>query len=646
MLKTTVVSLLAASHAEKQKPLVMSVSGGGLGSLTSGMAVARALKHLKGGDALSELTHLGGNSGGSWFNNLFLHSESFFQKVTDESLPMDKLVSDWIHQHLDIMTAEVNGSLAEEFGRVDLQEPQSSSGAFCDVANPVIRDVFKAVRNSQQLPERLLPLMAGPVLKEGFGDKSAATATFEDFNHTLPGCTQISVTALPPDAWTNFNADAGNIDANQLHALMKDGSTIDMADHDISLPVAFVSDGPNKHHWFYNEDIDELQISPMCPYKKKKKCKQSPYSPPEMSPLPLPEHPTIAEVMVASGSATCFASSPTIWNHMASEFNDWAMDGGLAMLCKHIPTLGPISKLIADILKPVCDLLLDLGDLAFKPVMKKFLTDFEKCWPFGAQSLASPMMKEGVSVAQAEEAGVPFRYCDGAYADNTALPMTLAKVQRDCEQGLYDCSEPVKMILINHGNISMEFQGPKKGLLNWGEFNWTNKPPLRALFADPTRPPSSTDVDTFVKGIMTTVNTPSQTVFEEVFPEKPEWSEYLTLDVKQKSCRDCNWVDEPIRSLKWDGVLTTVENKWYGVKAGMKVDLLVFSLELPSPIWPEMFNEDAKKWASPGLILFGFGGAVDGRDSVAGHPVYAKAQLEAAAPVLERFLYPTQTAFV
>jgi hypothetical protein len=224
--------------------------------------------------------------------------------------------------------------------------------------------------------------------------------------------------------------------------------------------------------------------------------------------------------------------------------------------------------------------------------------------------------------------------------------MTLAKVQRDCEQGLYDCSEPVKMILVNHGNITMDHQGPQKGLLGWGEFNWTNKPPLRSLFADPTRPPS-TDIDTFVKGIMTTVNVPSQTIFEEAFPEKPEWSEYLTLDVKQKSCRDCDWVDDPVRSLTWDGVLTTVENKWYGVKAGMKVDLLVFSLELPSPIWPEMFNNDAKSWSDPGFILFGFGGAVDGRDSVAGHAPYAKAQVEAVAPVLERFLNtPTETAYV
>jgi hypothetical protein len=303
-------------------------------------------------------------------------------------------------------------------------------------------------------------------------------------------------------------------------------------------------------------------------------------------------------------------------------------------------------------LKPVCDLLADLGDIVLKPTIKKFLTDFEKCWPFGAQSLASPMMKEGVSVAQSEEAGVPFRYCDGAYGDNTAIPMTLAKVQQDCDQGLYDCSEPVKVILVNHDNVTMDHQGPTRGLLGLQYFNWTNKASLRSLFSGgslPTAPeqPPSIGIDTFVPGIMTTVNVPSATIFEETFPERPEWETYLTLASEQKTCRKCDWVEEPIRSLKWEGTLTTVENKWYGIKAGMKVQLLVFSLELPSPVWPQMFNEDAKVWASPGHILFGFGGAVEGRDSMAGHAPYAKAQLEAVKPVLEAFLNgPSETAFV
>jgi hypothetical protein len=644
MFKATVLSLLAATQAEKQKPLVMSVSGGGIPSFTSGMAVARALKHMSGGrDALSEVTHLGGNSGGSWFNNLFLHSQSFFDRVVDESIPMDKLVEDWLHVHLETMAAEVNGSLTE-FGRVDLQEPQK--GGLCHVFNPVIREVFKLVRNSQQLPERLLPLMAGPVLKEGFGpDKSAATATFEDFNHTLPGCTQISVTALPPDAWTNYNKKAKHIEANQLHAFMKDGSTINFAENGLSgsVQVAFVSDGPNKHEWYYgNEDIEQLQISPKCPYTglHKRKCKHHPYKPPELSPLPLNPHPTIAEVMVASGSATCFAASPAIWERMSGKFNDWGVHGGMEQWCKHIPTV------LKYILQPVCDLVFEVG-------VGPFLESFEKCWPFGAQSLASPMMKEGVSVAESEEAGVPFRYCDGAYAENTAIPMTLSKVQRDCEQGLYDCSEPIKVILVNHGNVSMDHQGPTKGLLDLQYFNWTNKAPLRSLFAEgrPDHPewvqPPSDGVDTFVPGIMDTVNVPSANIFEEVFPEKPEWETYLTMASQEKHCRHCTWVEKPIQSLKWEGEVTTVDNKWYGIKAGMKVQLLVFSLELPSPIWPQMFNEDAKNWASPGHILFGFGAAVEDRDSMAGHAPYAKAQLEAVKPVLEAFLNaPGDTAFV
>lgn len=183
-------------------------------------------------------------------------------------------------------------------------------------------------------------------------------------------------------------------------------------------------------------------------------------------------------------------------------------------------------------------------------------------------------------------------------------------------------------------------------------FNWTNKAPLRSLFSGGVSPkspeqPPSTSIDTFVPGIMTTMNVPSAAIFEETFPEKPEWEEYLTLASQQKSCRKCDWVDEPIRSLKWEGTLTTVENKWYGIKAGMKVQLLVFSFELPSPIWPQVFNEDAKTWSLPGHILFGLGGKTAHRESMAGHASYAKAQLEAVKPVLEAFLNgPSETAYV
>merc|ERR1712070_369019 len=110
------------------------------------------------------------------------------------------------------------------------------------------------------------------------------------------------------------------------------------------------------------------------------------------------------------------------------------------------------------------------------------------------------------------------------------------------------------------------------------------------------------------------------------------------MQSQQKHTRRGKWVQKQIQSLKWEGEVTTVDNKWYGIKAGMKVQLLVFSLELPSPIWPQMFNEDAKNWASPGHILFGFGAKVEGRDSMKGHAPYAKAQLEAVKPVLEAFL--------
>ena len=68
------LSILPAAFAgQSRRPLVLSVSGGGYTSMTGGMALARALRHLNGKDELSSVTHIGGNSGGSFFGNQFMH---------------------------------------------------------------------------------------------------------------------------------------------------------------------------------------------------------------------------------------------------------------------------------------------------------------------------------------------------------------------------------------------------------------------------------------------------------------------------------------------------------------------------------------------------------------------------------------------
>merc|ERR1719174_692215 len=109
-------STLLLQAAAEQRPLGIAVSGGGYTSMTAGMALSRALRNLPG-DALAKVTHLGGNSGGSFFTNQLLYSEEFFQNVTDPTLPLDQVVDDWLDTHLAAMRdlMDKKGSLQQEF---------------------------------------------------------------------------------------------------------------------------------------------------------------------------------------------------------------------------------------------------------------------------------------------------------------------------------------------------------------------------------------------------------------------------------------------------------------------------------------------------------------------------------------------------
>ena len=55
------------------------------------MGIARAL----GGDGWSQVTHIGGASGGYWFGSQMVYSQSFYDKVLDASLPVEDLLTDW-----------------------------------------------------------------------------------------------------------------------------------------------------------------------------------------------------------------------------------------------------------------------------------------------------------------------------------------------------------------------------------------------------------------------------------------------------------------------------------------------------------------------------------------------------------------------
>ena len=56
------------------------------------MGIARALAL---GDGWSQVTHIGGASGGYWFGSQMVYSQSFYDKVLDASLPVEDLLTSW-----------------------------------------------------------------------------------------------------------------------------------------------------------------------------------------------------------------------------------------------------------------------------------------------------------------------------------------------------------------------------------------------------------------------------------------------------------------------------------------------------------------------------------------------------------------------
>jgi hypothetical protein len=231
------------------------------------------------------------------------------------------------------------------------------------------------------------------------------------------------------------------------------------------------------------------------------------------------------------------------------------------------------------------------------------------------------MLGDGTSCAEAEERP-SFRFLDGGYAENTAVAMTLAAAQRDCEAGVLDCSAPMDLILINDGNHSAATNGFGKAVA---------KDPLRALFADDARPPG-----VWVPGMFDTVQVPSQAVFAEQFPDEDAWTPYNAFPSTRKEGKAR--VPINITSHMFSTVVTTVDNPWMGVTAGQKVRLLAFSLDVPGVFFPGLFDPQQNEVVSPGHMRE-CDGAIDlDRDLIAGHAPLAKAQARAFVPILKDFL--------
>uniref|UniRef100_A0A7S4B645 Uncharacterized protein n=2 Tax=Chrysotila carterae TaxID=13221 RepID=A0A7S4B645_CHRCT len=193
------------------------------------------------------------------------------------------------------------------------------------------------------------------------------------------------------------------------------------------------------------------------------------------------------------------------------------------------------------------------------------------------------------------------RVWDGSIVDKNGLAAAVARMQAECAassaNGL-DCSNGLYAIVLDHDPGSA-----KEG-------------PLRYKFAIPRRSfttnGSRHDLYPYQVGDLMAIYAnsapaPAAQVFREPYPPPSEWTPWLHTAANSE-----------YSGVYWRGALTTVDNPWYGVSAGTRVQLLVLkpNLELPT------FDKPS---AMPYLYQQHYGPT-------------AAAIADAAAPIIKNFL--------
>jgi hypothetical protein len=147
-----------------------------------------------------------------------------------------------------------------------------------------------------------------------------------------------------------------------------------------------------------------------------------------------------------------------------------------------------------------------------------------------------------------------YRFIDGGFVENTALAATIGKVHADHPTDLH-------LGKFIHFDLDETF----------GE----NR--VQALFTIPgetcnTQGQLCLDSDAPGQHNANNIGRPVSTIFADTWPEPSEWKPYTQFT-------DNDGVTTV--SYYWTGTVTTIENHFYSVPAGLKLELLVFSLNHP-----------------------------------------------------------------
>ena len=204
--------------------------------------------------------------------------------------------------------------------------------------------------------------------------------------------------------------------------------------------------------------------------------------------------------------------------------------------------------------------------------------------PKGLQNVSSPT--EGNIVSSVSSWSPLYRHLDGCYTDNTAITHTVANMQKSCvnDPSKYDCTQGLRLLNIFNGWDIPENE-------------------IGRLFAN-------CDCGTCTYDYVGSCITPQ--IFSEEFSwdvSDPGWELYSNTTYPRES------VQNPSISYAWRGTVTTVENEAYGVRGGMKVDLVILFVSSPpaSIIFPgkganyafsNLYSDMAQEQYASTLALF------------------------------------------
>jgi len=384
-----------------RSPFAFIVSGGGFHTMTAGMAAARAMSMA--GKNWSEVTHLGGVSGGQWFATQFAFSDEFFSSLTtpERSLTeiMTKFGTDYMNNAAPPAKLKMNDFCEKHLVK--------NFANLVDTLGPFLPELLKGLL-SQSGALSLLDWEAyvRAMLKQNVPvDMTYGEAARTAARRGLKTAALVQGLALPSDVWLTSGANGQPTLNASLTASFESFPNSKVPDGTL-LPLAHVMKAEDTvvNGWHAPTTMDmHLTVNDgKIDFVAHKNPDQTPFS------LAGVDTTTIASVTAGSSAALAMVARDTQVKLMLEKLVDSIPDDQKAV------------KTAANLLEA-------------------FL--YGNCAPFSLQELAPPV-KVDVPAADVPQERKTYRTIDGGYVDNTGLTSTIAAMTTDCKTGeKLDCTE-------------------------------------------------------------------------------------------------------------------------------------------------------------------------------------------------------------